>query len=96
MLSARALVGATALVLGGALLLHTLVYSDSWGHRERVRADLELLEAENTAAQQRTDILRDEIVAIRTREEVQEQAVRDELGYLRPGELVLELSQVAE
>ena len=39
----------------------------------------------------RVEELRAAIEAIRERPEVQEATVRDELGYVRPGEVVLEL-----
>jgi cell division protein FtsB len=89
------LAAVAAFAFGIGLLLHTLFWSDSWKNRQRVRADLEALERLNAAQEIRMRELRAEIEALRTRPEVQERVVRHELGYTRPGDLVLELEASA-
>ncbi len=74
-----------------ALLLHTLLDPDGWTRRQKIRTDLEELHAENTRLEQLVGELREEIKALRTRDEVQERVVRDELGFVKPDEVVLEL-----
>ena len=87
----QTIIALIALALGAGVFLHTLLYSDSWKHRARARADLEALEAENAATEERVLQLRGQVEAIRSRPEAQERAIRHELGYVRPGEIVLEL-----
>lgn len=85
MLALGAAIGACALVF------HTVFYSSGWQQRARVRADLESLRAENAASEQRVEQLRRSIVGLRTRPEVQKRVARHGLGYVRPGELILEV-----
>lgn len=85
------LVALLAFVLGIGVFLHTIFYSDSWQQREKARIDLEALTVDNDAAEERMHTLRSQIDAMRIRPEVQERAVRHELGYVRPGDVVLEL-----
>ena len=87
----RLLLAATLLVMSAALLLHTLLDPEGWSRRQRARADLESLKAENTRLETEVESLRTQIDALRTREEVQERIIRDELGYVRPGEVNLEV-----
>lgn len=84
-----------AFAFGVGLLLHTLLYSDGWRNRQRARADLAALERQNAAAEARLRDLRGQIEALRTRPDVQERVVRHELGYTRPGDVVLELEASA-
>ena len=76
-----------------ALLLHTMLDPDGWTRRQRIQSDLEDLRDENARLEARVGELRDEIKALRTREEVQERVVRDELGFVKPNEVVLELGE---
>jgi cell division protein FtsB len=84
-----------AFVFGVGLLLHTLFWSDGWRQRQRARGDLAALTVQNLASEARVKELRSEIEALRTRPEVQERVVRHELGYTRPGDVVLELDRPA-
>lgn len=83
------------LVLSGLMALSTFVHTflahDGWSRRERVAADLARVRVEIDAGEARAKDLREQIEALRTRPEVQERVVRDELGYVRPNDLVLEL-----
>lgn len=80
-------------VLGAsvAVMLHTLFESSGWTRRERARGDLAALQAQNDALERENAELRSAIRALRSRPQVQERVVRDELGYVRAGDIVLEL-----
>ncbi len=82
-----------ASVMGSAaLVLHTFVAADGWQRRARAARDLAGIEAEIAADQKRASALRTQIEALRTRSQVQEHVVRDELGYVRPGDVVVDVS----
>ncbi len=80
-----------SLLGSGAFLLDTLTSADGWERRARAAHDLDAVEAEIGRSSARADELRREIAALRTRPEVLERAVRDELGYVRTGDVVLDL-----
>ena len=83
--------GVVLLALSAALLLHTLLDPDGWTRRQAIQTDLDELRAENVRLEEQVSDLREEIKALRTRKEVQERVVRDELGFVKPNEVVLEL-----
>ena len=85
------LIGTVCLVLGVGIFLHTLLYSDSWRNRENARADLEALQRENDATETRLEAPRHQIDGLKNRPAVQERVIRHELGFTRPGEVVLEV-----
>jgi cell division protein FtsB len=87
----RILLAATLLVMSAALMLHTLLSPDGWNRRQKARADLETLRTENGRLEGEVQRLRAQIEALRNREEVQERVIRDELGYVRPGDVNLEV-----
>jgi cell division protein FtsB len=51
------------------------------------------LRESNTTREQHVQQLRAEVAALRSRPEVQERVVRDELGYVRDGDLLLEVER---
>jgi len=73
------------------LIIHTLFISDAWDRRQNLHQDLDALVEQNQAAEDEIKSLRSQIDAVRRRPEVQERIVRDELGYIRPGEIIVEL-----
>ncbi len=85
--------GLLVLAASAVLVLHTLLDPDGWTRRQKVQADLEELRAENARLEKTVARLRAEIKALRTREDVQERVVRDELGFVKPNEVVLELGE---
>jgi cell division protein FtsB len=87
----RILLAATLLVMSAALLLHTLLSPDGWNRRQKARADLGTLRTENSRLESEVQRLRAQIEALRVREEVQERVIRDELGYVRPDDVNLEV-----
>ena len=92
-MSRTGIVAILAAILGVGVFLHTLFYSEGWNQRARLRADLEVLEAQNRTTERQVADLREQVEALRTDPEVQERAVRHELGYVKPGEVVLELGE---
>ena len=87
----RVMLALVLLLSSAALLLHTLLSPEGWARREQVRADLDAMRAENARLEAEVETLGAQINALRTRPEVQERVVRDELGYTRPGEVSLEI-----
>ncbi len=84
---------AISLVFSIAVVTHTLLSPEGWQRRQRVRRDLAVVEAQVAEGERRTQELRAQIEALRTRPAMQEHVVRDELGYVRKSDVVLELSQ---
>jgi cell division protein FtsB len=82
---------ALSLVASAAIVAHTLLAPDGWRRRTHVRQALAEVQSEVLAAELRVGELETQIEALRTRPEVQERVVRDELGFVRPGDVVLEL-----
>ncbi len=80
-----------ALALPFALVAHTFFAPDGWSRRTRARSDLAALEANIAEAEVKRDELRKKVEALRKSAKVQEHVVRDELGYVRPGDLVIDL-----
>lgn len=80
-----------AFVLGLGVFVHTLLDAEGLRRRGRAQTELALIEGEITELEGRVQTLRSELHGLHTRSDVQERVVRDELGYVRPGELVLEV-----
>ncbi len=83
---------AASLACSAALVLHTFFAADGWPGRSRARRDLAAIEADIAVGQRRAAELRSQIEALRVRSDVQEHVVRDELGYVRRGDLVIDAS----
>ena len=81
-----------AVSLCSAVFLDTMLDAEGWSRRSRIAEDLASLRTQNDAAAEQAAVLRRQIQALRERPEVQERAIRDELGYVKPGEIVLNLS----
>mgnify|MGYP001500916173 FL=1 len=80
-------------IASSSLVIHTLFFSEGWNKRTELQHELEERHRANQALEQEVKQLRSDIKAIREQPEVQERIVRDELGYLRDGEVVIELNQ---
>ena len=66
------------------MVAHTLIEPNGWQRRSALAADLVRLSSENSAMEEQVGLLRSQVQALRERPGVQEQAVRDELGWVRP------------
>jgi cell division protein FtsB len=80
---------ATSFVVGFALLLQTFLQPQSWRQRSLLAADLVTLQSANGAMQERINGLRADIDALNHSPRAQEHVIRDELGWVRPGELII-------
>lgn len=76
-----------------AALLTMVSAADAKGFRRylSLRQDVEAIQERNRAITAANDALRREINALRTEPAALERAAREELGYIRPGELVFHL-----
>ena len=83
------------LAVAGVLVLHTFLASEGWSRRTRAQHDLATLDADIARAQQRATDLRTQIDGLRSRTDVQEHVVRDELGYVRRGDVVVDVGEAA-
>jgi cell division protein FtsB len=68
-----------------------LVSPDGWRRRQRARADLAAVRDSNLQREAQVTQLRAEVAAMRSRPDVQERVVREELGFVRDGDVVLEV-----
>lgn len=80
-----------AFVFGVGTTLQLFVPDGAWTRHQRLIGDVATRTAANARAEQRVQQLRGRVAALRNRAEVQESVIRDELGYVRPGDWVLEL-----
>jgi cell division protein FtsB len=93
LLDRRAAVRHAALVL--ALLGLSLADPDGLRKALRNEAEVRRLERENAALEQRVGQLRREVKALQGDPAAVEHAAREELGYVKPGEIVYKLDEVA-
>lgn len=80
---------ATSFVASFVLLLQTFLQPQGWRQRSLLAADLVTLESANAAMQERITRLRQDIDALNTRADTQEHVIRDELGWVRSGDLII-------
>ena len=85
-----------SLAIGAAIALQAFWDPDGWPRHEEVKAALEKVESHNERTRERIQEIRREVEALRQRTEVQERVVRHELGYIRPGEVVVEIDEEAD
>lgn len=90
-MTARGKLLVVAVGVAGALSL--LSVADAKGFRRylSLRQDLEGMQQRNTTVAEQNEALRQEIAALRKDPAALERAVREELGYVKPGELVFHL-----
>jgi len=91
MLTKQRVIFIIAVVFSALMLFQTLLVSDGWSDRRSLRQDLTSVRTENTEIKLEVERLRLHIEALHRRPEVQEHVIRDELGYLKAGEIVLEI-----
>ena len=81
----------TSFVVSFGLLLQTFLQPQGWRQRSLLAANLVTLQSANSAMQERITRLRADIDALNHRAPAQEHVIRDELGWVRPGELIINL-----
>lgn len=86
----RKLLGVAACVALGLTLVSA---ADARGFRRylRLRQDVESLHERNRVLTEQNDVLLREISALRNDPAALERAAREELGYIKPGEIVFHL-----
>jgi cell division protein FtsB len=82
---------AVAAVVAGALSLASVADAKGFRRYLALRQDLEGLQARNRTLSEQNEALRQEIQALRKDPAALERAAREELGYVKPGELVFHL-----
>ncbi len=80
-----------AAVLAGVLSLASVADARGFRRYLLLRQDVEALQERNRALAQQNEILLREINALRKEPAALERAAREELGYVKPGELVFHL-----
>ncbi|MCP3161913.1 MULTISPECIES: FtsB family cell division protein [Myxococcus] len=90
-MTARGKLLVVAVGVAGALSL--LSVADAKGFRRylSLRQDVDALQQRNSSLSEQNEALRQEIAALRKDPAALERAVREELGYVKPGELVFHL-----
>lgn len=71
----------------------TLFASQGWPTRHRLATDLLRVCKDNDDTEERISVLRRDVEALGSRWQVQEQAVRDVLGWVKPGDLIIHLEE---
>lgn len=82
-----------AAVLAGGLSLASVADARGFRRYLSLRQDVETLQARNQALADQNESLRREINALRKDPAALERAVREELGYVKPGEIVFHLEE---
>lgn len=90
---AQKMVMAMGLLLGFGIVVHTLFDPQGLPKRQRLTRELEAVHNANERLRDEAKALRGQIEALRTRPEVQERVIRDELGYVQDGDVILELPE---
>jgi cell division protein FtsB len=90
-MTARNKVLMVAAVLAGVLSLASVADARGFRRYLRLRQDVEALQERNRALAQQNEALLREINALRKDPAALERAAREELGYVKPGELVFHL-----
>lgn len=80
-----------ALLAAAALALVSVADADGFRRYYRLRGDLKALEARNRALDEANTALLREIAALRSDRLEMERVVREELGFVKAGELVFNL-----
>ncbi|WP_257449430.1 FtsB family cell division protein [Archangium lipolyticum] len=86
----RKLLGVAACV-AAVLTLVSVVDAKGFRRYLRLRQDVESIQARNRVLSEQNDALRREINALRNDPNALERAAREELGYIKPGEIVFHL-----
>jgi cell division protein FtsB len=82
----------SAAIFALAIVVHTFFAPDGWQQRQKVRDDLEQLENGNRQLETQIETLKQEVRALRTNPKYQERTIRNELGYVKKEDIILELS----
>jgi cell division protein FtsB len=92
-MTARRKLLAVAAVLAGVLSLASVADARGFRRYLGLRQDVEALQERNRALAVQNETLLREINALRKEPVALERAVREELGYVKPGEIVFHLEE---
>lgn len=84
---------AVAAVLAGALSLASAADARGFRRYLALRQDVEALQQRNRGLSEQNEALKREINALRKDPAALERAAREELGYVKPGEIVFHLEE---
>ena len=86
-------IGLSLLVLLSlSAVVHTIFFSEGWEKRQSLKEEVAERAVANDLAEKETQKLRERIQAIRERPDVQERLVRDQAGFVKPEEVILEMN----
>jgi cell division protein FtsB len=92
-MTARKKILAVAAVLAGALCLASVADARGFRRYRSLRQDVESLQERNRTLSEQNEVLLREISALRKDPAALERVVREELGYVKPGEIVFHLEE---
>lgn len=85
-----------AIVIAGIALASSLLAADGYPRLRRLEAEVSRLNAERERLQREVSALHDQIAALKSGGKYRQKAIRDELGFVRDDELIVELPRSAE
>ncbi|MEN9800022.1 MAG: hypothetical protein RL653_3719 [Pseudomonadota bacterium] len=77
------------LVLAGLLVVVSVMDGRGFRRYLRLQQDVQSLQERNRAVEEQNKVLRAEVEALKRDPRALERAVREELGYVKPGEIVV-------
>jgi cell division protein FtsB len=80
-----------SLLASAAVVVHTIAASDGWQRMQHLQAELSSVKQQNEALRERARKMHQRINGLRERPDVQARAIRDELGYVGPNELIVDV-----
>jgi cell division protein FtsB len=92
-MSSRGKLLVVAAVLAGGLSLASVADARGFRRYLALRQDVEALQERNRGLAEQNEVLRREIQALRKEPAALERAAREELGYVKPGEIVFHLEE---
>jgi cell division protein FtsB len=79
-------------LLSLSAVVHTIFFSEGWEKRQSLKEEVAERALANDLAEKESQKLRERIQAIRERPDVQERLVRDQAGFVKPEEVILEMN----
>lgn len=79
------------LLFAAFVVVQIFIQPSGWPQRQRAKQDLQALAAQNAAAEQTLAELKQEIEALQTNDAYRERVVREELGFVHPEDVVVDL-----
>ena len=90
---ARALIVLVALACAVALVVYTSMSADGYPRIRELRLELHRLEQEQAEIQARITRMQRELEALQAGGKYRQKVIRDQLGYIRDDEIIVDLSE---